>query len=153
MRGNVASVRRLVKAGVGLDGADRLSDALWLAAKNGHDGVVTALALAGVDLDKPCTTGGSTPLLHAVHFGCIDTVRLLLQLGADRNATGTEGIWAGRTALEIAQRRSHLEELAALLRAWPGEPAPWRWDLRSPRGSEESAPTALGRAGWRLKLQ
>ena len=44
-------------------------------------------------------------------------VRLLLQLGADRNATGTEGIWAGRTALEIAQRRSHLEELAALLRA------------------------------------
>ena len=70
MRGNVASVRRLVKAGVSLDGADRLSDALWLAAKNGHDGVVTALALAGADLNKPCTTGGSTPLLHAVHFGC-----------------------------------------------------------------------------------
>jgi ankyrin repeat protein len=82
---------------------------LFMAAMNGHEGVVALLlgAGAGVNLaDKD----GVTPLFRAAQNGHEGVVALLLAAGADRSVT-----WCARTALSIAEVNGHAA-VAALLR-------------------------------------
>lgn len=62
------------------------------------------------ETDPPRTAGGFTPLLYAVLAGDGDTVRVLLDAGADVNDASPDGV----SALMLALTKRH-EELALLL--------------------------------------
>lgn len=96
-----------------MESANR-NTALDAAVASGHPEVVRIL-LEG-DADVECRAlGGYTPLLKAAFGGDIGLVRLLLDHGADPQATTDEG----RMALDIAIERG-FEEVAAVLREHGG---------------------------------
>jgi ankyrin repeat protein len=68
---------------------DDLHEALIHAARRGSVGMIERIAAKGVDLDQPYahSTNGWTPLQNAVESRQVDSVRVLLEWGADPNAT------------------------------------------------------------------
>ena len=70
------------------------STAAYVAASNGHSGVLDVLlsAPASADPDKGNTRTGSTPCHAAALYGRADAVRVLLAHGADPNRTDKMGI-------------------------------------------------------------
>ena len=99
--GDVAEVRRLLAAGVGVDICDGHNmpwdqTPLMLAARNGFLEIVQILLAAGasvsaVDKNIGESEGRNQPLHHAVAGGNIDVVKAILDDGADINALTTEG--------------------------------------------------------------
>eukprot|EP01045_Picozoa_sp_COSAG04_P010398 COSAG04_NODE_636_length_11710_cov_63.646973_4_plen_336_part_00 len=115
--GKTAEVRMLLAAGADPDAADQWGQtALFKAAWAGHEEAVGALAEGGADLDK-ANDDGETALMGAAENGRSGAVRRLLELGADHTAVGTGGSFAGKIALEVAEREGK-EEAAAVLREW-----------------------------------
>lgn len=57
--------------------------------------------------------GGATPLMEAVMLGDLDSVRILLESGADTAAANRSGM----TALHLASQEYHVPIVDALLRA------------------------------------
>ena len=82
---------------------------LYMAACNGHDTVVAALAEAGADLNK-ADNDKCTPLWIAASRGREGAVAVLLKAGADVRIKG----FRGRTALEEARRMGHVGVIAQL---------------------------------------
>ena len=74
--------------------------------------------VTGPDKTKPWADSAWTPLAWAVANGKHDAVRILLELGADREPRDSNG----RTLLEIAREKGHHEIATLLEGAWP-EPA------------------------------
>ena len=85
------------------------------------------------ETDPPRTAGGFTPLLYAVLAGDGETVRVLLDAGADVNDASPDGV----SALMLALTKRH-EELALLLLDRGADP---NYDRR------DAARTARARAG------
>lgn len=71
------------------------ADQMYAAIRSGDPARVGALLQAGADLNMKERRGGATPLMHAAAFGSVDTMRLLIDKGADVNARSA----AGATAL------------------------------------------------------
>lgn len=67
---------------------DMIVVALVLAMKFGDWESVKALIPVQPDINARDYTGDWTPLMHAVHEGCLDTVKLLVEAGADVNLRG-----------------------------------------------------------------
>jgi ankyrin repeat protein len=99
-RGNVATVRSLLKSGASPNAANSEGNtltALMLAARGGHASVVRLLLEAGADANATATVPagvssgneGLTALMQAVASGDITTVELLLTRKADPNAKAT----------------------------------------------------------------
>lgn len=92
--------------------------AAHLAARFGLPEYVEVLADHGAEFNvklHPCTEGGNTPL-HEVctvlaHGRCADTVRVLIENGADPTIRNDEGL----TPLQLAVKNDR-DEIAALLR-------------------------------------
>ena len=87
--------------------AARLHD----AAKGGDADEVRSLVAAGADLDEADRFG--PPLLHAAARGHVAIIEILVEAGADPNATSNEGA----TALHRASYRGDREAVAMLLAA------------------------------------
>jgi ankyrin repeat protein len=70
-------------------GIDDIHEALSHAARRGRVGRIEQIASEGVDLDQPYAydTNGWTPLQHAIDARQVDSVRVLLEWGADPTAT------------------------------------------------------------------
>ena len=70
-------------------GIDDIHEALSHAARRGSVGRIEQIAAEGVDLDQPYAydTNGWTPLQHAIDAKQVDSVRVLLEWGADPTAT------------------------------------------------------------------
>ena len=89
---------------------------LYIAAQNGHEGVVEQLLKAGADVDKAATDDGATPLLTASHEGHEGVVEQLLKAGADVNIALTD-LDGGATPLWIAAHEGHEGVVEQLLKA------------------------------------
>lgn len=126
--------------------------ALHLACANGSSEAVARLIALGASLNQ---RAGNTPLGVAAAYGRTDTARLLLDAGADVNATNE---W-GATALLLAVRSGNFETAALLLRRG-ADPTPsdykgdtaLGWAIKRPRPGSEAIAKAIRTALARQRL-
>ena len=88
---------------------------IWAAAHHGHADVVRLLVEAKADVNCVCTPQEWTPLHAAFNF--LDTVRVLLECGADIN----KGSELSRTPLDCAIQGGYPETIRVLL-GWASKP-------------------------------
>jgi ankyrin repeat protein len=87
---------------------------LCSAARAGDTAHLAELLKTGSDVDERGGVNNWTALMHAVHKNQIQAVRILIDAGADVNATaGTRG---KATALQLAETEN-MPDIATLLRA------------------------------------
>ncbi len=111
--GDVAEVRRLIKAGAN-PGAVNLFGAtpMMLAAVRGDAVLLQVLLDAGADVDSP-NEEGQTALMAVARTGNVEAARLLLKAGADVHAREQ---WGGQTALMWAAAQSQPAMIRLLLK-------------------------------------
>jgi ankyrin repeat protein len=87
MRGDLELAQMLVYAGANVRATTRLGTytPLFLGSQQGNAAIVEALIKAGSDV-KSGTPNGTTPLMVAAASGDVDTVKVLVDHGADVNA-------------------------------------------------------------------
>ena len=101
---------------------DRFVQLLYRAAVRGYPKVVRALVEAGVNVEGESAYGktsgfkqqtGRTPLHSAAANGKLETVKALIELGADKNVKNIED----QTPLHLAAANGHTEVAVALFKA------------------------------------
>ncbi|CAO2592609.1 Ankyrin repeat domain-containing protein 55 [Lemmus lemmus] len=85
---------------------------VYQAASNGDVNALTAVIREDPSILECCDSEGCTPLMHAVSGRQVDTVKLLLKMGANINTQDTHG----RTSLCLATYLGWLEGCVSLLR-------------------------------------
>uniref|UniRef100_A0A8C3VV81 Ankyrin repeat domain 55 n=1 Tax=Catagonus wagneri TaxID=51154 RepID=A0A8C3VV81_9CETA len=85
---------------------------VYHAASNGDVSALTAVIREDPSILECCDSEGCTPLMHAVSGRQVDTVKLLLKMGANINMQDTYG----RTSLCLATYLGWLEGCVSLLR-------------------------------------
>ena len=112
MRGDVESVRKLIKEGAAVNVAqgDGMTALHW-AAERGDAAMATALLAAHANVKAVTRIGSYTPLHIASRSGNGAIVTSLLNAGADAKALTT----SGATALHLAAAAGNPEAVAALL--------------------------------------
>ncbi len=109
-------VKLLVRAGAEVNVTSSGETPLHVAARKGHDAVVTALLRApSVAVDNR-TSIGQTPLWSAVQSEQVEITRLLLQSGANPNARTL-----GTTPLMIAAYKGNATIVRVLIE-WKADP-------------------------------
>jgi ankyrin repeat protein len=81
-------------------------DKMYAALRSGDTAAVSRLLEDGADVNMKDRRGGATPLMNAAAFGSIETMRLLIEKGADVNArsagNATALMWAATDPAKIA---------------------------------------------------
>ncbi|OCT58046.1 ankyrin repeat domain-containing protein 55 isoform X2 [Xenopus laevis] len=85
---------------------------VYQAAANGDVNTLTAIIREDPSILEYCDNEGCTPLMHAVSGRQVDTVKLLLKMGANINTQDA----CGRTSLSVATYLGWLEGCISLLR-------------------------------------
>uniref|UniRef100_A0A8C8APT5 Ankyrin repeat domain 55 n=1 Tax=Otus sunia TaxID=257818 RepID=A0A8C8APT5_9STRI len=85
---------------------------VYQAAANGDVNTLTAVIREDPSILECCDSEGCTPLMHAVSGRQVDTVKLLLKMGANLNTQDA----CGRTSLSLATYLGWLEGCVSLLR-------------------------------------
>ncbi|XP_077203267.1 ankyrin repeat domain-containing protein 55 isoform X2 [Paroedura picta] len=85
---------------------------VYQAAANGDVNTLTAVIREDPSILECCDTEGCTPLMHSVSGRQLDTVKLLLKMGANINTQDA----CGRTSLSLATYLGWLEGCVSLLR-------------------------------------
>ena len=131
--GHVDAARLLIERGAEVDARESWhgQTALMWAAAQGHPAMLRELLSHGADVnarsnqenwerqvtseprDKWLPPGGLTPLLFAARENCLDCLPVLIEAGADVNATTPDGI----SAVVIALINGHYDVAGALLEA------------------------------------
>lgn len=131
--GHVDAARLLLERGAEVDAREGWhgQTALMWAAAQGHPAMVKELLAHGADVnarsneekwerqvtseprDKWLPPGGLTPLLFAARENCLDCLPVLIEAGADLNATTPDGI----SAVVLALINGHFDVAGALLEA------------------------------------
>lgn len=126
LTGKVAAIRVLLANGANVHAKDpvREQTALMWAASEGNAAAVETLLAAGSDI-KQKSKAGFTPFLFGVRSGDIDTVKVLLDHGANVNDVATDST----SALNMAIVNAYFELAAVLLDRGADPNAP------DPRGS------------------
>jgi uncharacterized protein len=134
-RGDIGTVRELVKSGVSINAEDASgANALYLAARGGHPigphncgreddnrpAVIAAMLEMGADPNqrdrRPRVPGGSsgwTPLFVALHHDQFKSAAVLIRHGANVNIKSDQGM----TVLEMAQSEGAPQELVELIKS------------------------------------
>jgi ankyrin repeat protein len=113
MNGDVELSEMLIYAGANVRATTRLGTytPLYLASQQGHARVIQSLVKAGADV-KAGTPNGTTPLMVAAASGDVDSVRTLLDNGAEIN--GRDGVrWQTPVMYAAANNRAAVIELFA----------------------------------------
>jgi ankyrin repeat protein len=111
-RGDVAEVRRLLRAGADVSLANNYgATPMGLAAEVGHTELLKLLLEAGANADSP-NPEGMTALLAVARTGNVEAAKLLLDHGATVDAKEK---WGGQTALMWASARRHPEMMRLLI--------------------------------------
>jgi ankyrin repeat protein len=113
MNGDVELSEMLIYAGANVRATTRLGTytPLYLASQQGHAKVIQSLVKAGADV-KAGTPNGTTPLMVAAASGDVDSVRTLLDNGAEIN--GRDGVrWQTPVMYAAANNRAAVIELLA----------------------------------------
>lgn len=109
--GDIATVRRLIEAGVPVDARQRGDGTpLIVAAKQGQQATVDALLKLGAQPDLP-SSGDGNPLIAAASRGQHAVVAQLIDAGADVNRI----VVGDETPLINAARSGHLDTVALLV--------------------------------------
>uniref|UniRef100_A0A8C5WW22 Ankyrin repeat domain-containing protein 55 n=1 Tax=Laticauda laticaudata TaxID=8630 RepID=A0A8C5WW22_LATLA len=85
---------------------------VYQAAANGDINTLTTVIREDPSILECCDSEGSTPLMHAISGRQLDTVKLLLKMGANINTQDARG----RTSLSLATYLGWLEGCVSLLR-------------------------------------
>ncbi|XP_019387633.1 PREDICTED: ankyrin repeat domain-containing protein 55 [Crocodylus porosus] len=85
---------------------------VYQAAANGDINTLTAVIREDPSILECCDSEGCTPLMHAISGRQVDTVKLLLKMGANINTQDA----CGRTSLSLATYLGWLECCVSLLR-------------------------------------
>jgi len=110
--GNVAEVRRLLKAGANVSLANNYgATPMGLAAEVGNAEIIKLLLDAGADADSP-NPEGQTALLAVARTGNVEAAELLVKHGAKVDAREH---WGGQTALMWASARRHPQMMQLLI--------------------------------------
>ena len=168
--GDVATVRRLLRAGAKVDARNAEGrTALQAAAFGGQVETLRLLLEKGADLNAK-DRSNQTAVMLAVSMGRLESARLLLEKGADANSRDASGETLHDDAAFAARRRHQcesrprLEPSAGGGRKRPGRgdavpPGtrrrdrcerrrwPHRADERRPGGRDRGGPTAPGKRG------
>lgn len=115
-RGDVETVRQMLRAGADVDALDRHGQtALMRAAHRGSRAMVEALVAAGADLDVTAKYSLSA-LMLAITAGHVEVARVLARAGAslDIRGSGAPG-FVGKTAHDLAMGLD-MKDLSAELR-------------------------------------
>ena len=122
-RGDLTKVRIILASGVPADTTmdSGQKTALMLAAERGHVSVAKELILNGADPNGTSRLLGVTPLMAAAAWGQADVITLLISAGADVDARTVTA--NAVSAIEIAQKRGHVEVVRRLLAAGATLPA------------------------------
>ncbi len=111
-QGNLAIVKDLVAAGADMKArANHGASALFAAADSGNPEIINLLLAAGNDPNARLTNTPNTVLCNACIKGNLQTVKILLDHGAQIEARG----FSGRTPLSYATSNAHLEVVQLLL--------------------------------------
>jgi len=118
--GDVATVKKLLKAGAKVDGGAFFNDyetstvttPLFTAAEAGHAAVIAVLLKAGAKINRTIA-GGFTPLFAAAHEGHRAAVSMLIEAGAEIDSLSDDQC----TPLLIAAEYGHEGVLAVLIKA------------------------------------
>ena len=92
LQGDARRVSALLDGGTDVNVRDHYSSALVAAARSGHVALAGVLIAHGADPNLPAGVNGWTPLMHAIHKDQIDSVRALLEGGADVNRKSHNGL-------------------------------------------------------------
>ncbi|KAL6110763.1 cdkn2b [Pungitius sinensis] len=84
--GNTADVKTLLQAGASVNGANRFGRTALQVMMMGSLPVAQVLLKHGADPNVTDRSSGATPLHDAARTGFLDTVRLLVEFGADPQA-------------------------------------------------------------------
>ena len=110
--GNVAEVRRLIKAGANVSLANNYgATPMSLAAEAGNAEIIKLLLEAGADAESP-NADGQTALLAVSRTGNVEAAKLLLDRGAKVDAKERFG---GQTPLMWASARRHPQMMQFLI--------------------------------------
>jgi len=110
--GNIAEVRRLLKAGARVSLANNYgASPMGLAAEVGNAAIIKLLLEAGADADSP-NPEGQTALMAVARTGNVEAAELLVKHGAKVDAKER---WGGQTALMWASARRHPEMMQFLI--------------------------------------
>ena len=81
-------------------------DDIWTAARKGDLTALQQHIDAGIDIEDRDEEHESTPLHHAAYYGQVETVKWLVEKGADKNARNNDG----NTPLDAAYARMESDE-------------------------------------------
>ena len=120
LKGELELAEKLVKKGADVNKTGWTP--LHYAASNGHAAVIRMLLenFAYIDAESP---NGSTPLMMAGMYGSIESVKLLLDEGADPLLKNQQGL----TALEFARTGKRLDSTEVLEKATRSKRATGTW--------------------------
>lgn len=92
-------MRMLLLAGANVNSPDGMHSPLHSAAEQGNIDMIALLSIFRVNPNPRTRINGYTPL-HLAHFGRMNAVRALIEIGADATIKNNDGKTAGDIALE-----------------------------------------------------
>ncbi|XP_008410246.1 cyclin-dependent kinase 4 inhibitor B [Poecilia reticulata] len=109
-KGRTAEVKSLLQKGAPVNGVNSFGRTALQVMMMGSSEVARLLLTSGADPNVADRSTGATPLHDAARTGFLDTVKLLVEAGADRQARDKDSC----LPVDLARQSGHTDVVAAL---------------------------------------